>query len=150
MISNLKIIQINLHHSKLASCCLESQILKKDISIALIQEPWVNKDGQVSGLKIKSYNLFYKSNGNKIRSCVLVKKALCSFLLDNFSDEDTVSILLEGLGNTKICLVSRYLPFDRDDVIGVRLRNLVESKQWPVIIGSDANAHHTQWGSSRK
>ena len=40
--SQLKIIQINLHHSKLASASLAQLLLDKQIDAAIIQEPYVS------------------------------------------------------------------------------------------------------------
>lgn len=148
MEGRLKIIQINLHHSKLACCCLTNYMLKEDISVALIQEPWLNGQGSITGLRSQNYNMFFKRGNNKTRSCILVKKGITSFLLDKFSDDDTVSVLVEGVGETEICLVSAYLPFDRSDVVGSALESLIRSKKWDLLIGGDVNAHHTQWGSS--
>ena len=57
--SNLRLVQINLHHANLPTENLLIFMKSNDIDISLIQEPWVNK-GKVKGLLNSTFNVFYK------------------------------------------------------------------------------------------
>jgi hypothetical protein len=43
---NIKLLQINLHHSKVATATLRQQLAERKVDIARIQEPWLYK-GQI-------------------------------------------------------------------------------------------------------
>ena len=145
-VSSIRFVQCNLRHSINAS----EFILKKYIDICLIQEPWINKF-LVKGLTSRYFNLFYKTvEGKNPRSCILISKNFNAFLLNNFSDADCTTVKLED-GHHSLTVVSSYL--DRNlPAPTACLRQVVEentrSAHANLIIGCDANARHTIWGSS--
>ncbi|XP_053964308.1 uncharacterized protein LOC128867231 [Anastrepha ludens] len=144
------ILQINLQHSKAASANLLIHLEQGGADIVLIQEPWLSSNG-ISGLRTKSYNLVAYSGTGKPRSCILIRKELNAFILPNFSNEDIVTVSLEGPSG-KLWLMSVYMAHDDEvEPPPVLLRKtLAEAKRRKigVIIGTDANSHHTCWGSS--
>ena len=139
-----KVWQINLHHSKLASDNLASEVAKMaKPPIILIQEPYLYKD-KVK-LNLINYNLFHKP---KSRSLIAIPCAIKSFFLNSISDRDTVSVLLTE-GNNSIILASVYLDILDDKVISCGLEYISKyssDSSIPMILGLDSNAHSTLWG----
>ncbi|XP_053964336.1 uncharacterized protein LOC128867256 [Anastrepha ludens] len=146
----MNILQINLQHSKAASANLLIRLEQGGADIVLIQEPWLSSNG-ISGLRTKSYKLVAYSRTGKPRSCILIRRELNAFILPNFSNEDIVTVSLEGPAG-KLWLMSVYMAHD-DEVErppALLRETLAEAKRRKigVIIGTDANSHHTCWGSS--
>ena len=146
---SLTFLQINLHHCKAASAALLLHLAEVEVDVVLIQEPWILKN-KVTGLNTKNYNIFVANTTGKLRSCILSKKSLNSFLISRFSDEDHTAISLESnKGLIRLC--SAYMGHDKSGPPQDILRNLVEdsnSKKVELIIGCDANSHNITWGSS--
>ena len=104
-----KFVQINLKHSKLASANLLIFMIKNDITISLIQEPWV-RDGKVMGLEHKDFRILYKAiDGGRPRSCIFIHKKFNSFLLSNYSDADNTAVRIFNLRNQCRILILQYL-----------------------------------------
>jgi len=142
----LRVLQINLHHSKAASAALEIHISESGEDCILIQEPWV-RNNKICGLQINDYVLFQGKADAHNRACILVKKCFNSFILFNFSTEDITSVAVEDERGT-LWLTSAYLPYE-DAIPTGRLQELVNRCNMagqPLIIGADANAHHSLWG----
>ena len=144
----LRVIQINLHHSKAASAALLLKLTKSGEDLVLIQEPWINGN-QICGLGLKGYKIWFSSKSGKSRSCILGKSNLNMFLIPQYSDGDITAAGLEFEGN-KVWLVSAYLAQDKTippDNLG-DLIAAAQQKKIGVVLGCDANAHHTIWGST--
>ena len=147
----MRIVQINLQHSKVASANLGSLLTRggPETDVVLIQEPWIGGNNKVQGLNIQGYSLCCKKESGKIRSCILIKKHINFFFLDSFSDVDCTSILIEEDCKKPLCICSAYLPGDENgDVPSETVEKVASNKKWDLIIGCDANAHHSLWGSS--
>lgn len=103
------------------------------------------------GLKDPLYNLFSINNINKPRTCILVKKNLSCFILRQFCSRDCTAVMIESQSQ-KFTIASAYFPHDTDNTPPpTEVRNLVEycyRKELELLIGCDANAHHTLWGST--
>ena len=113
------------------------------------KQPWVS-DNRICGIKTIDYNLLYKAGEGKCRSCLLVKKRYNAFLLSNFCDRDTTTVCLETERGRSLWLVSAYMPHDATPPPSLvrELLNEAKSKGIGVVVGADANAHHTIWGST--
>ncbi|KAH8326865.1 hypothetical protein KR067_005013, partial [Drosophila pandora] len=97
-------LQINLHHSKVASAALLLHLAESGADVALIQEPWIHGD-RILGLGASDFRLYTADVTGKKRACILAKKNLNTFLLPNFSNEDHVAASIEGPGgHLRICL----------------------------------------------
>lgn len=143
---HIRLVQINLKHSKCASDNLLIFLNINNIDVSLIQEPWVHK-GKIKGLQSKDFDLFYQVSDSvdyRPRSCILVRKTIKAFLFPNFSDEDTTTISIEG-ASRKLMLSSAYLAHD-GSIPTNALNSLVTTGEL-CIIGADANARHHHWGS---
>ena len=145
----LRLLQINLHHSKAASAALLLRLANSSEEIVLVQEPWVVKE-RVCGLNIDGFhNLYIKGKGTP-RSCMLVNKKCSPLILPNFSDRDNVCVAIKVADQT-VWLASSYMPHDADDPPPGSLKGAIReaaSKCIPMIVGTDANAHHSIWGST--
>ncbi|XP_046802074.1 uncharacterized protein LOC124418767 [Lucilia cuprina] len=100
---------------------------------------------------MKSFKLLYAKGSGKIRSCIVAKSSLNIFILSDFSDEDTVAAIWETSVGA-ILVISAYMAHDHSDQppnnLVCRSIEMANSKSMPIIMGADANAHHTVWGSS--
>lgn len=143
---SLRLVQINLKHSKCASENLLIFLNIKYIDVALIQEPWILR-GKVMGLNSKDFELFYVVSDNrdyKPRSCILIRKTIKAFLFPNFSDGDTTTVSVEGVSRN-LMLSSVYLCHD-GSIPTAAMDSLVMANH-VSILGMDANARSIQWGS---
>ena len=146
----IKVVQINLHHCIVATTNLILYLNRYEIDVALIQEPWINRD-KIMGLKNQLYNLFSINNINKPRTCILIKKNLSCFILRQFCNRDCTAVMIESQSQ-KFTIASAYFPHDTDNIPPpTEVRNLVEHcyrNKLELLIGCDANAHHILWGST--
>ena len=149
----LRILQVNLQHSKAASAALCQQFLRDNIDLALIQEPWLCKGG-VAGLGEAKGELVYDTSLSDTRTCILVRKGIKSLPLTNFCSRDITTVKIEQCidgTNGDLILSSIYLPYDATEPPPSRgLDHLVEKLQGGqhLLVGADANAHHEAWGST--
>jgi len=152
----MDVIQINLQHCKEASSVLNNLLSRKPVGMALIQEPWIYKK-HIRGLNIRNGHIYYDTNCDIPRACILVLGATCiqARLLKQYTNRDVVAVqvtLRIGGDERTAIFGSVYLPYDAEDLPPSReLVSLVEFSKYqklPLIIGCDANAHHTCWGSS--
>jgi len=144
---SLRLLQINLHHSKAASAALLLRLTEGGADLVLVQEPWV-VGGKVAGLGTKEYKLMLEPKEGKIRTCILAKRHLSIFLLRNYSNGDNTALSLE-LQSGSIRVLSAYLAFEKENPPDALVRGLAEKCEklkYGLVIGCDANAHHTQWG----
>jgi len=84
----------------------------------------------------------------KIRTCILAKRHLSIILLRNYSNGDNTAVSLE-LQSGSIRVLSANLAFEKEKTPDALVRGLAEECEKlrkGLVIGCDANAHHTQWG----
>ena len=149
----MRVLQANLHHAKGASAVLCRTFASQRMHIALIQEPWVI-GANIHGLSIKSCKLVYSKGELAPRAAMLVDNSINFLLITEFTHRDLVSALLTvptENGSRELVLASAYFPGDIDDAPSDLVNKLVsfcKQQNYQFIIGSDANAHHTVWGST--
>lgn len=116
-----------------------------NIDISFIQEPWV-RERLIQGLDHQKFNLFYNvpEENCRLRACILIKKTTKAFLLTEYHDDDTTSVVLE-CDNKYITLVSANMAHDKD--IPTSLVYEVTTRNYDSIVGCDANARHVVWGN---
>ncbi|KAM8702681.1 hypothetical protein ACLKA7_000811 [Drosophila subpalustris] len=109
-------------HCKAASAALLLRLAGGGADVVLIQEPWM-VCGKVSGLGSPDYKLFVANTQVSLES-----------------------------QPAPIRLLSGYMPYDQVGLIPEDIaRSLISDSadnKIDLIVGCDANAHHTQWGSS--
>ena len=116
--------------------------------IALLQEPWVVK-GAVRGIK---YGETHYAKVDHPRACVVTGEDINAWFLPQYSNRDTSTVRVEGIGaDQPIIVCAAYLTHEDNEVPPQILKNLVDycdQQRLPLIIGADVNAHHTSWGST--
>ena len=124
-------LQINLQHSKGATCLISRQLAVKQTGVCLIQEPWVYR-GRVRGLGQLEEYLYYKRDSQlNPRACIYVDRRIESYLMADFCFRDLVALRLQlkdGRGLSRHLVVSSaYLPYDSEEATPTReLAELVE------------------------
>jgi hypothetical protein len=126
----------------------------KNCDVALIQEPWTYK-GAIKGLREVSGELIYSRSTQNPRTCILIKKGFQILPLMHHCSRDLTAVKITASCDGRpreIILGSAYLPYD-DAVLPPpeELEKLVmgcRSQGTHLIIGCDANSHHTSWGST--
>jgi len=68
MMDIIKVVQINLHHSRAASALMCKKLLVDNIDVALIQEPWLSR-GKIRGLRCKGSSII-SPNCDNPRTCI--------------------------------------------------------------------------------
>lgn len=148
-----KIIQVNLHHARSATDVLCRRFTKELFTVALIQEPWVNQS-RIQGIHVNSCKLVYDDSQLSPRAAILIRNDTKCFPITEFIKRDIVAVRVEvptARGKADIVMVSAYFPGDAEDVPPPEIAALTsycETKNIPLVIGCDANAHHTVWGST--
>ncbi|KAM8718659.1 hypothetical protein ACLKA7_001380 [Drosophila subpalustris] len=143
----------NLHHAKAASDVLSCRFATEDLDVAFLQEPWI-LSGKIKGLNTKNGRLIYASEQQRPRAALLLNKKVTFVPLSQFTTEDLVAVWAKmptACGEQEAVIASAYFPGDSNDAPPREVGALVEYCQrenlrW--IIGCDANAHHTVWGST--
>jgi len=152
--ANLQVTQINLQHCKEASSLLSYLISKLQTGLALVQEPWVYKN-RVRGLNIRGGHLYYDSTCEIPRTCIVVTGAVQAKMLVQLMSRDVTAVKITisvGGVNRDVVMGSVYLPYNtQEPPPSKELVNLVQfcaTQKLQLIVGCDANSHHTCWGSS--
>lgn len=146
-------LQINLQHSKAASSALGGRLARGRVRVGLIQEPWVHR-GSIKGLQNPSYHLVYNTLCGRPRAALIFRKDINYAPIPEFVSQDLVAAVVDvptGSGKRRTVIASAYFPSDRDNPPPEAVKGLMDwcrrnGKQ--LIMGCDANAHHTVWGSS--
>jgi ribonuclease HI len=143
----LKFIQVNLRKSPAALGETLTYIIHNNISIALIQEPPVNKNGEPYGLT-NQFNIFYKHNFQLTRSLILTKKNVSCCLLTNHSTSDICTIETQ-INTKKLIIINYYMDktIPIHEYIQVIEPTLETYETEQLILAGDANSHHQIWGS---
>lgn len=148
-----KILQANLHHSSGASAEILKKFVDDRIDIVLIQEPWVNH--RIKGLNHKAAKLICNQNVSNPRAAILIRKHLNYLPLNHQTSKDLAAILVRvdgDKGQSEIVFASAYFPGDStEDPPPGEVQSLISfctKQDLPFIIGCDANAHHSSWGST--
>jgi hypothetical protein len=112
--------------------------------------------GEIKGLKDVGGELVYSRSNWNPRYCILVKKYFRILPLMYYCSRDLTAVkinMLCGRGPKEIILGLAYLPYDDLEPPPPReMERLVAGCRADgshLVIGCDANAYHTTWGSSR-
>jgi splicing factor 45 len=126
----------------------------KSCDVALIQKPW-NYKGAIRGPKEVRGELSYSRSTQNPRTCILIKKGFKILPLTHHCSRDLTAVKIKtsnGKGPREIILGSAYLPYNDVELPPPgELERLVmgcRAEGTHLIIGCDANSHHTSWGST--
>ena len=117
----------------------------------LAQEPWTYATEIRS--KLQGWNLFQGiEKGNRPWACIYATPDLCCSLIPMFSDEDIVAVRVNNVfrKGDSFVFISAYMAAEEPAPPNLLRDPLIftQNEQIPTIVGTDANAHHTIWGSS--
>lgn len=149
--TTIEFTQINLHHSKSASAVLARCMSKVHTGICLIQEPWIYK-GKITGLN--GIGTLISGNTEPARTCLIIKGLQAESVPRHCSrDLSTARIFYKGENGEKkaLTVAAAYFPYDAESCTPEEVVALIrecEAGGSELIMGCDANAHHTVWGSS--
>ena len=116
----------------------------------LAQEPWAYATKIRS--KLRGWNLFQGiEKGNRPRACIYATPDLCCSLIPMFLNEYIVAVGFNNVWQSgdSFVFVPAFMAAEEPAPPNL-LRDLLvfaENEQIPTIVGTDANAHHTIWGS---
>ena len=157
----VKIVQINLGRRSSALGNLNDLISKRNYEIALIQEPYTYKK-IISKTNTDGIILQNSEIDETPRACIWINKLLYNeseaIQLLDYSDRDCVAVKLtlnEIEGKKEIVICSAYCPGRqeaKDIVVSEKLKMLIKyckTKHIELVVGCDANAHNTVWGSKK-
>lgn len=148
-----RFLQVNLHHCAGASAALIRRFASEKLDAALIQEPWVHN--KIKGLNLKSTKVICDNTVSNPRSAILINNTLNYLPLNNHITKDCVAVIIKVKGESgfgDIVIASAYFPGDDlNEPPPAEVKSLISfciSQDLPYIIGCDANAHHSSWGST--
>ena len=105
----------------------------------MIQEPWVSK-GMVKGISKKGLH----SAEGLVRACIWISPDIKYWPLPQYTGKDCAAVKI-NINGTEVVVASVYMAHDLDPP-GDLARGLIrfcEQSKLPLLIGSDANAHHS-------
>ncbi|XP_050324506.1 uncharacterized protein LOC126755829 [Bactrocera neohumeralis] len=146
----MEIAEVNLHHAAAASAVITSRLTAEKLGALLIQEPWVYK-GEIKGLKTEANKVIWDLSSERPRTCIVVRSNIDFFCISEFLTQDLVAVQARDTEGKDLVLASAYFPGKTATAPPEAVERLVEHckrHKLPLIIGCDANAHHTEWGST--
>ena len=142
---SVNVIQLNCQHSYDVMCELGTIMVKKNIDVALLQEPYVS-NGSVKGLPLGMR--IFAAEGIAQAAIVVNNNKMTAMMVDQLTDLHAVCVQLRCDIGT-IYMVSLYCQFSLD--ISPFLNYLVRAKcdtaGNPLLVGMDANAVSPMWFS---
>ncbi|XP_039969052.1 uncharacterized protein LOC120780882 [Bactrocera tryoni] len=150
MVGVIEIAQVNLHHAAAASAVIASRFMAEKLGALLIQEPWIYK-GEIKGLKTEANKVIWDLSSERPRTCIVVRSNIDFFCISEFLTQDLVAVQARDTEGKDFVLASAYFPGETATAPPEAVERLVEHckrHKLPLIIGCDANAHHTEWGST--
>ena len=156
--NNIKIIchQLNCHRSVGPIDNLQSLISSSTPSspyLCFIQEPPTNKDNKLTAVS-KSLNITaVEEASSRPRAALLISHNLnncCTPLTEFMTSDIAAARITTDSSASDLIVCSFYWDYTTAD-IPISLHKLcafASTNRLPIILGGDANAHHTAWGST--
>ena len=148
----LKLAQLNAHHARGATAILANLLYRRKVDVIMVQEPWIGQ-GQVRGFSNKFFKVIWNRGCDNPRSCIIVQKDIEFTCVSELVTRDLVTLqchLTVGKERKTIVIASAYCdggkPTPSQELI--QLAEYCNSKKLPLLLACDANAHHTEWGST--
>jgi hypothetical protein len=140
----IKCVQLNTQHSRVAVSNLTQIIIKYNIDIAYVQEPYTIHN-IVAGFP-KGFRIFAHGGGRKRAAIVVNNNEIDVTSITQVSHEDTILIEIRYKG-TKLFGTSVYLPIDRDiDRDFETIENILQlTRGVGLILAINSNARSKLW-----
>nr|XP_036212633.1 uncharacterized protein LOC118679804 [Bactrocera oleae]XP_036212634.1 uncharacterized protein LOC118679804 [Bactrocera oleae]XP_036212635.1 uncharacterized protein LOC118679804 [Bactrocera oleae]XP_036212637.1 uncharacterized protein LOC118679804 [Bactrocera oleae] len=133
-----------------ASAVIASRFTADGLGIPLIQEPWIYK-GEVRGLKMVNSKVIWDLSSERPRTCIVIRNDIDYFCISEFLTQDLVAVQAKSNEGADFVLAAAYFPGDTltapPEAVG-NLEDYCRRNNLPLVMGCDANAHHTEWGST--
>jgi len=146
-IAELKCVQINMQHSKVATANLMKLSEHNKVDRICIQEPYIHQ-GRAAGIH-SNYRTHTAGEAQGRTAITIRNKEADAMLISQPSDEDTITLEITR-GDNVIILVSMY--WDRQKPIEQDLNKVYKLQHWKrlgVIITMDSNARSTSWHDTK-
>lgn len=145
----IEVLQVNLHRSKAAQYALHRATQKHDPLIVLMQEPWT-VGSRLAG-RIPEAEVHMKKGLERPRACIQTR-GLQTWLMGQYSNRDMATVQITGAleGGKPLIVASVYMAAEEPappPKLG-ELTKYCRNNAIPLLVGADANSHHTSWGSS--
>jgi Endonuclease-reverse transcriptase len=143
-VSNL--FQLNTHKSRLSLSTLIDEKFNENNNVALIQEPPLNRKGEVTGYPFPLSCLY---STNYPRAAIVHNPSLEIWQLPQLSDRDCQTAIWRNGKQKPIIIISAYWDINYPEVPINIDKAISEARKmkYDVILGIDSNAHHPLWGS---
>ena len=141
--------QINLHKAEQATVLLGQALEGCTHTVSLITEPFTIA-GNITGLPRGSKSIYDRSDTTKKvgpRAGIIFSKDINMTALEDHSNRDCAAALATIQGKRTL-IVSVYLDINKQATPPwlINVVNLASTKQWPIIMGIDTNAHSCLYG----
>ncbi|OTF78340.1 hypothetical protein BLA29_001461, partial [Euroglyphus maynei] len=147
--TSFKCIQINCRKAYVPTKETINYILKENIDIAFVSEPYLINDNMPANISPITC-LHYKTPNNRIRAIIYINNnKLNPILIQQYSDS-CFCVVDVSLNGKTTRLMSVYRPPDSDsnmkELIDKMEQALPTTSNHRTIIAGDFNAHHKEWG----
>ena len=146
----ISVTQINLRHTGRAWSTLLTNIFGRNNPIILATEPYTQKNHKLPRVHKDLVSFYYKKGDIRPRAAILVHKNLADrcWELPQFTTHDQVAIRIKH-DHKELVMVSTYM--DGNKPVPPKELTLIvdyaKRHRLPLVIGSDTNSHHVQWGN---
>ena len=145
---NLNIFQLNTAKRTESGSALARRMGVCKNSLGFITEPPFFH-GKVCGFTSTAFNILHHvGNKKRCRAAIIASKSIELCPLSAYSDEDTVSALIDIHGR-KTCIVSTYMDITAKEIPEMlhKVCHFASVNSYGLLICTDANAHNPLWGS---
>lgn len=156
--SAIKVVQVNIQHKRTAAINLCRIVQTSTADIALVQEPYFRHGRFYVGNLVNPNFVAFSKEGMTNprimpRACILLSNAINGSLVPSLTTRDICVVLINvKVGNVdkQYVYCSAYFPHDMASPTEdfKKVVSHCDKNNLPLIVGSDANAHHIVWGSS--
>ena len=145
--TNVKFLQLNMQHSKIATDNLTKRIAEHGTDILLLQEPYTIKN-KIAGI-FRRHKIFTHGAHRTKAAIVVTNNQIDTLLLTQLSDSDTV-VLEMTLNNAKI-IASPYFDINQqiaDDMLKIEAI-LQNAKGAGIILAMDSKSRSNAWHDTK-
>ena len=110
-------------------------------------EPYTYEN-RVAGLPSGIRTVYHRNKNIRPRACIVASKDVNLTAMENWCNEDC-AVALTRVGGKQTVIISLYLDIQKEVQPGWLddLMQMIEEKNFPVILGVDSNAHSSLYGT---
>ena len=146
-ITSIRLLQLNLQHSKLAQINLNNWIdkHKQDNYICLCQEPYIYKAN--ASMQPRTSSKYIGGQGSTPRTAIYTSPTIKAWFIEELSNRD-ITVIVIKLNKRETMIVSGYLDFEKQ-VIQDWLKNVMSfanNRGYAILMGLDSKCHSELYG----